>query len=105
MKEPQLPLSLDAVKELISNAEAAFRHQECASCECYLGYVTQLEIDAGPQGREFLQTYQPPREEVHACLGCDPCSPGILYSDYLRKKNSGSLISSLKPQAPDKSRS
>lgn len=86
MNELQMPLSLDTVKELISKAEAAFRHQECATCECYLGYIAQLEIDSDPEGRAFLENYIPPREQQHACLGCDPCSPGILYANYLRKK-------------------
>ncbi|MFN2111877.1 MAG: hypothetical protein ACK2TT_02040 [Anaerolineales bacterium] len=81
-----LPLSLATVKELISRAEESFRHDECAACECYLGYVTQLEIDSDPEGRAFLENYQPPRDQQHSCLGCDPCPAGILYADYLRKK-------------------
>jgi hypothetical protein len=85
MKDPHLPLSLDTVKELIRNAESAFRHDECAACECYLGYVTQLELDADPEGRDFIRDYKPPRGQIHACLGCDPCPPGVLYSNYLQK--------------------
>lgn len=77
---------MDTVKELIDEAEFTFRHQECAACECYLGYVTQLEIDSDPDGRAFLEKYKPPRDQQHSCLGCDPCPAGVLYADYLRKK-------------------
>lgn len=79
-------LSVSQVKELIKKAEESFRHEECKTCECYLGYVTQIHIDTNPEGQQFLKGYQPPRGEVHSCLGCDPCAPGILYSGYLRKK-------------------
>ena len=100
MKDLVTPLSIDTVKDLISKAEIAFRHQECSTCECYLGYITQLEIDAGPEARAFLENYTPPRDQQHTCLGCDPCSPGILYSDYLRKKTAGLLNLSPKPKSP-----
>jgi len=73
------------VKELINKAELSFRHQECATCECFLGYVTQLEIDSDPTAKKFLQDYQKDRDQIHSCLGCDPCSPGILYTNYLRR--------------------
>jgi hypothetical protein len=80
-------LSLSEVKRLIEEAELTFRHQECAICECYLAYITQMELDADPQAQQYLQDYQQHQELVHACLGCDPCPPGIIYSDYLRKKS------------------
>jgi hypothetical protein len=81
-------LSAAAVTALIKKAEESFRHQECTTCECYLGYLTQLEIDADPDGQQILWEYQPEREEIHACLGCDSCPPGILYATYLRKRPS-----------------
>ena len=74
------------VKELINKAEISFRHQECAACECYLGYITQLMIDSEPEARQYLKEYQPDRDQIHSCLVCDPCSPGILYANYLRKR-------------------
>ena len=82
------PLSVSDIKELISKAEEAFRHEECTTCECYLGYVVQLEIDSDPEAKKYLKEYQPDRDLIHACLGCDPCPPGILYANYLRKRTS-----------------
>ena len=85
-------LSIEQLKELIAKAEFAFRREECATCECYLGYVTQLKIDTGQEGRKYLKKHFPPPDEVHACLGCDPCSPSTLYADYLRKKTTGTIV-------------
>ena len=81
-------LSVSEIRDFLTEAEETFRHDECKTCECFLGYIAQLEIDSGPDGRAFLQEYQNPQGEIHTCLGCDPCSPGILYSNYLRKRSS-----------------
>ena len=80
-------LSVPEIKNLIKKTEEAFRHEECATCECYLGYLTQLEIDADSEGRHFLRDFKPPMNQIHSCLGCDPCPPGILHTDYLRGKS------------------
>jgi hypothetical protein len=81
-------LSVSEVKEFIEKAESSFRHEECATCECYLGYVTHLKIDSTPESQQFLKEYEPDRDQIHSCLGCDPCSPGTLYANYLRKRSS-----------------
>jgi hypothetical protein len=78
-------LSVSEIKALILKTEESFRHQECATCECYLGFITQLEIDADQEAQEYIRDIQPPKELVHSCLGCDPCPPGILYEDHLKK--------------------
>lgn len=82
------PLSLSKIKELVKKAEFAFRHQECATCECYLGYIVQLRIDSDDEGEKFLKGILPERDQIHSCLGCDPCPPGTLHANYLRKRSS-----------------
>ncbi len=82
-------LFLSNIQEYIKKTEESFRHQECNTCECYLGYLTQLKIDADQEGQQHLQEYVPDKNQIHACPGCDPCPPGILYSNYLRKRSSG----------------
>ena len=77
-------LSVGEVKELITKAEPSFRHEDCRTCECYLGYIAQLMIDSDPEAKDLLSGYMPPKDEMHGCLGCDPCSPGILHNFYLR---------------------
>jgi hypothetical protein len=80
-------LSVSDIRSLLDIAEGSFRDDDCITCECYLGYLAQLEIDSEIEGREFLKDHKPPREEIHACLGCDPCAPGILYTNYLRNRS------------------
>ena len=82
------PLSVSEIKDFLAEAKFAFRHQECATCECYLGYVAQLRIDSDEEGKEFLRDIFPERDQIHACLGCDPCPPGTLHANYLRKRTS-----------------
>lgn len=77
-------LSVSDVTAYIQKAEECFRHQECLSCECYLGYLTQLKLDSDQAGWAYLKQYIPTRDQIHACLGCDPCPPGMLYAEYLR---------------------
>jgi hypothetical protein len=79
-------LSVLEIKALIIKAGESFRHQECASCECYLGYLTQLEIEADQEGQKYIRERLPDKDQQHSCLGCDPCPPGVLYSNYLRKQ-------------------
>jgi len=74
-------LLVSEIKVLLNKAELSFRHDECATCECYLGYVTQLEIDSDPEGQRFLHEYKPGQGQIHSCLGCVPYAPGILYTN------------------------
>ena len=77
-------LSVSHVTTLVGNAKAAFPHEECATCECYLGYIIQLERESDRSGQQFLESYKPSRKEIHACRGCDPCPPGDHYARHLR---------------------
>ena len=79
-------LSGSDAKKLIRKTEESFRHDECATCEYFLGYVTQLEIDSDPEGQKFLQESKPDQDQIHSYLGCDPCAPEILYTNYLKKR-------------------
>ena len=78
-------LSVSQVKSLIENAIEAFPHEECATCECFLGYVSQLGTETDDLGRKFLKDHKPERHQMHSCLGCDPCPPGDHYAQYLRE--------------------
>lgn len=77
-------LTISEVKTLIENAEEAFPHNECYTCECFLGYVTHLSAKSDEGGKQILKDYRPHRENIHSCMGCDPCPPGDLYAEYLR---------------------
>ena len=84
-------LSLPQVEEMLNNAVDAFPHNECLTCECFLGYVSQLGIDSDKSNLDFIRKYKRDRKEIHSCLGCAPCPPGDHYTEYLREnaKNKG----------------
>ncbi len=69
---------------LLAETVNSFPHQECLTCECFLGLVARLSIDAGAAAAPRLAPYKVPRAQIHACLGCDPCPPGNQYARYTR---------------------
>lgn len=77
-------LSLSQVKALINDVVDAFPHEACSTCECFLGYVTQLKMAADPSGQDYLESFRPSRVKIHSCLGCDPCPPADHLAEYLR---------------------
>lgn len=80
-------LSLAQAKKLLDDAVAEFPHDDCYTCECFLGYLFRLELDSEPAFKEIAQEFKPPRELMHSCMGCDPCPPGDHYAAYVQKKN------------------
>lgn len=81
-------LNRDEIQALLQGAEVSFPHSHgvCNTCECFLGYVAQLRIDSDSADKDLFTPYKVNRAEMHHCLGCDPCPPGDLYSDYMLKK-------------------
>ena len=79
-------LTRDEVKRAVEQAEAGLPHEECLRCDCFQGYLTQLELDAVGDVSDLTARLRVPREEMHGCLGCDPCPPGSLFADYLRRQ-------------------
>lgn len=77
-------LSVQQITTLINQTVDSFPHSQCQTCECFLGYVTQLEMNSDPIGKAFLKALKPDRSEIHSCLGCDPCPPGDQFAAYLR---------------------
>jgi hypothetical protein len=82
-------LTADQVRALVADAVQDVRHEACHSCECFQGYLVQLEMDADPAAQEALQPYRRGREETHSCLGCEPCPSGEHYARYLRGGSCG----------------
>lgn len=85
-------LNLEQTQTLLKQAEESFPHGACSTCECFLGYIAQLRIDSDGQCKEAFTPYKVRREEIHSCLGCDPCPPGNLYAEYIKQKQSPPLI-------------
>lgn len=79
-------LARNELEALLKQAEDSFPHGACNTCECFLGYLAQLRIDADPADKDLFLPFKIRREDMHHCLGCDPCPPGDLYAEYMKKK-------------------
>lgn len=88
-------LTRQEVQTFLTEAEGSFPHAACLTCECFLGFVTRLRADSNETSRDLIRKYQAEQNSVHSCLGCDPCPPGDLYADYVRKKQQPPLITLL----------
>jgi hypothetical protein len=81
-----VPLTREEASALLSKLSRQLPLEECNSCECLQGFLTQLEMDLGEAAPPELARLIVPREELHGCLGCDPCPPGDAYAAYLTAK-------------------
>ncbi len=61
--------------------------EECLTCECFQGLIAQLEVDAPFDISELAASLQVADSDLHKCLGCDPCPPADVYTEYLIEKN------------------
>ena len=77
-------LTRNEVKALLKQARQSFPHDECLTCECFLGYLTQLGMDAGEEVHSLFDEMGIDHQHAHSCMGCDPCPPADLFADYLR---------------------
>ena len=85
-------LTRQEVQDFLAEAADAFPHDACLTCECFLGYVTRLHVDSDETSRDIIGEYRVERQRMHSCLGCDPCPPGDLYAEYVRKNQGSQLI-------------
>ena len=86
-------LECNELQELLKEAEDSFLHDMCNTCECFLGYLAQLRINSESTDKDLFLPFKVDRKEMHHCLGCDPCPPGDLYAEYMKKKQNSLLIS------------
>lgn len=77
-------LTREEVVRRVAEVAATAQQTTCRTCDCFQGYLVQLELDACEDVADITGPLRVPREEMHGCLGCDPCPPGSHYSDYLR---------------------
>ena len=78
-------LDRDKTQILLLGSEESFTHDLCPSCECFLAYLAQLRIDTDPADKDLFIPFKVERTAMHKCLGCNPCPPGKLYTDYMQK--------------------
>jgi len=80
-------LSLEEVRKLVNEAKASSIRKECFSCDCFQAFLTQLEIDGTPGALQQIHSLQVSPQEIHPCLGCNPCPPAEVFTRYLEKRN------------------
>jgi len=85
-------LTHQEVQTFLAEAADSFPHDACLTCECFLGYVTRLHVDSDETSSDLILEYRVERKYMHSCLGCDPCPPGDLYAEYVRKNQGSQLI-------------
>lgn len=82
-------MNCDDVSSIIERLRKSVRHEACWTCDCLQGLLTQLELDANQDVAGLVGPLKVSREQMHGCLGCDPCPPGEVYGDYLRGTGRG----------------
>ena len=87
MSEIPQQLPRTEVRRLLERARASFPHDACLTCECFLGYLVQLGIDAGEPLSSLFDEMGIEYKHTHNCMGCDPCPPADLFADYLRERS------------------
>ncbi len=81
-------LSHSDVEKLLSELEASITRTECRTCECFQGFLAQLEGDCEPAALPLIRLKEVPDDQLHSCLGCDPCPPADVYTRYLIDRQS-----------------
>lgn len=74
----------DDVRGILEELKSSVPKEECWSCDCLQGLLTQLELDAREDVSDLTGSLKVPRDEMHGCLGCDPCPPGSLFAEHIR---------------------
>ena len=87
-------LERDELQEMIEQGEDAIQHGTCYTCECFLGYLAQLRIDSDRADHDLFVSFKVDRNEMHKCIGCDPCPPGDVYAEYMKNKQLATRIPS-----------
>ena len=78
--------SAGAIKRLIDEVLRRLPREECRTCDCFQGFVTQLNLDAQDDVSDITAPLEVPKNKMHGCLGCNPCPPAEAFSDYIRQR-------------------
>lgn len=78
-------LTREQVASRVREATAWLPHDECRTCDCFQGFLTQLELDAADDVSDITVPWKVNRGEMHGCLGCDPCPPGAAFAEYQKQ--------------------
>jgi len=77
------------VKKILSRLREKIEKEECFTCDCLHALLMQLQLDIDEDMGDLFESFAVPRSMMHACLGCTPCVPSQLYSEYICKQEGG----------------
>ena len=80
-----MKLKRSDVQKLVGEALRNVPRDECRTCDCFLGFISQLELDSQEDVSDMTNPLKVPKEQMHGCLGCNPCLPAEVYSKYIRQ--------------------
>ena len=78
--------TIDEARAITEKLEKLVEKEECWSCDCLQGLLTQLELDSPDDLTRVTESLKTARNEMHGCLGCDPCPPAELFAEYIRSR-------------------
>jgi len=70
------------IQRLIDAVLREMPREDCRTCDCFLGFVTRLELDSREDVSDITNPLKPLRAQIHSCLGCSPCPPAESYASY-----------------------
>jgi hypothetical protein len=82
----QAKLPKEEVDGLLAQVTHASLREECWLCECFQGFIAQLDLDAAEEAKPLLEVYRADSSQVRQGLGCEPCPPAELFAEYLMRK-------------------
>ena len=77
-------LQSDEAERWVDRLTLSVARKECRSCECFHALLTKVRHDC-PEAATIAVPLQISTKNMHHCLGCEPCAPGDVFADYLRR--------------------
>jgi hypothetical protein len=88
-----MPADLALIEKTWQSLQPALAKEKCVGCECLQGALVELklaleDLPADVSQAELLTEVETAlhRGEPHACLGCEPCNPGDILTNFYRKR-------------------
>lgn len=88
-----MPADLALIEKTWQSLHSALAEEKCAGCECLQGALVELklaleDLPADAAQPELLAELEAAlhRGEPHACLGCEPCNPGDILTNFYRQR-------------------
>lgn len=72
-------LSRKEASRILEDQVGLLPRAECRACECFQGFLVQLEIETAEDIRDLTGPLKVNPFEMHHCLGCDPCPPAEAF--------------------------